>query len=84
MTEDGIPDEGEMKDADDDDDAGPDDEADTAFSSLPADAQRVLHGDMEDLPPMPSNTVRIFLSSTFSGLFTSFSILHFQENNQIF
>ena len=31
-------------------------------------AMDILRGVMEDLPAMPSNTVRIFLSSTFSGL----------------
>ena len=28
---------------------------------------RVLQGSLGDLPPIPSKTVRIFLSSTFSG-----------------
>ena len=29
----------------------------------------VLRGSMSNLPAMPTNTVRIFLSSTFSGLY---------------
>ena len=28
----------------------------------------VLRGSIQDLPHLPSNTVRIFLSSTFSGM----------------
>lgn len=28
---------------------------------------KVIEGSLEDLPAMPSNTVRIFLSSTFTG-----------------
>ena len=30
----------------------------------------VLEGNLDKLPTMPSRTVRVFLSSTFSGLFT--------------
>ena len=38
------------------------------------DAMEIFRGKMEELPVMPSNTVRIFLSSTFSGLWQISSI----------
>jgi len=36
----------------------------------------VLEGNLDKLPTMPSRTVRVFLSSTFSGLFTVKFYLH--------
>ena len=36
-------------------------------AGLDAKALRILQGCMKDLPSLPSNTIRIFLSSTFSG-----------------
>ncbi len=44
-----------------------DDEGSSRVAGLEAKALLVLKGCMEDLPPLPSNTVRIFLSSTFAG-----------------
>ena len=32
-------------------------------------ARKVFEGDWSNLPPMTSNTVRIFISSTFSGMY---------------
>ena len=39
-------------------------------AGLDAKALEVLKGSLESLPRLPTKTVRIFLSSTFSGVFS--------------
>ncbi len=53
----------------DDDWLNPDDKVaeEETLDDIDDTVRRVLRGSQHDLPPLPSNTVRIFLSSTFTG-----------------
>lgn len=56
----GVADEEEEQDMEVEQDSNP-------YVGLDARAMEILKGCLEDLPRLPTKTVRIFLSSTFSG-----------------
>jgi len=43
--------------------------------------QKLICGCLDNLPPVPSNIVRIFISSTFSGKIGAYSMCQVFENH---